>query len=102
MITPDLGFKVRFEIGSGPIDDIELWTHEFSEMSLMSLLGDNNQWISFIVEDVSGSSVRTYVRIPHIMVSLHTSSSVKYLDGSEKTLMPDEFASQILKWRDKE
>jgi len=98
--TPDLGFKVRFDIGSIPVDDIELWTHEFSEMSLMDLLGDD-RIINLIIEDVSGLLVLTPVSIPHIMVALHLSSSVLYLDGSEKTFMSDEFAFQILKWRDK-
>lgn len=101
MKTPDLGFKVRFDTGSAPVDDIELWTHEFSEMTLMGLLGDDCI-ISLMVEDVLGLSIRTSVSIPHIMVALHTSSSVLYLDGSEKTFKPDEFAFQILKWRDKE
>lgn len=90
----DLGFKMYFNAGLSPIEDIENWTHEFSEMSIMDLLEEDYS-IKIAIDDPSGESVITWFRIAHILVALHTSSSIQYLDGSETMLKPDEFMERI-------
>ncbi|GAH75722.1 unnamed protein product, partial [marine sediment metagenome] len=77
----DLGFNVLFDASLSPIEDIENWTHEFSEISIMDLL-EEDYGINFVIDDPSGEAMITRVRIAHIMVSLHTSSSILYSDGS--------------------
>lgn len=91
----DLGFDVCFDVVGFPVNSIDTWVHEFSEMSIADLL-EEDYGILVFVDDPSGESVITWFRIAHIMVSLHTSSSFLYLDGSEKLFTPDEFAFQIL------
>lgn len=99
MKVVDLGFNMCFDAVLSPIEDIEIWTHEFSEMSIMNLL-EEDYGINFVVDNPSPEKSGTaWVRIAHILVSLHTSSSIRYIDGSEKVFKPDEFTSQIPGWK---
>ena len=116
LCTPDVrkeqglmfvGFKVNekykiFGVDSEflPIDDINMWTHEFSEMTIHELTNGGNLPISMnIFPD------QILFRIHHLMVSLHTPSIIRIEDESGKTvqrrfLTPEEF-NNIINWNKK-
>lgn len=94
MKAVDLDFNVCFDAGLSPIEDIENWTHEFSEMSITDLL-EEDYGINIMIDTPSGESVITWVRIAHILAALHTSSSILYPEGSEKVFKPNEFISLL-------
>lgn len=97
--TVDLGFKVCFYLGLFPVDNIETWVHEFSEMSILDLLEEDHGVYIYVIDFPSGASTMIWFRIPHIMLALHTSSSLLYPDGIRIVFNPDEFAFQILGWK---
>jgi hypothetical protein len=81
-----------------PIDDLQMWTHEFSERTLHELTHGGCLPISITM--IPGS-IR--FRIHHLLVSLHTPSILRIVDDTGATLRrqvlaPDEFANMI-HWR---
>lgn len=97
-----VGFKVserykEFGVDSEflPIDDINMWTHEFSEMTIHELTSGGHLPISITI-----FPAQILFRIHHLMVSLHTPSIIRIEDESGKTvqrrfLTPEEFDKMI-------
>jgi len=84
-----------------PIDDIDMWTHEFSEMTVHQLTKGGLFPIS-----ISIFPNQIPFRIHHLMVSLHTPSIIRIEDENGKTLtrkvlFPDEF-DHMIKWKNTE
>jgi len=81
-----------------PIDDLQMWTHEFSERTLHELT--HGGCLPIAITMIPGS-IR--FRIHHLLVSLHTPSILRIVDETGATLRrqvldPDEFATMI-RWR---
>ena len=81
-----------------PIDDLQMWTHEFSERTLHELTHGGCLPIS--ITTIPGSIL---FRIHHLLVSLHTPSILRVVDENAVTLQrqvldPDAFAKMI-QWR---
>lgn len=83
-----------------PIDDFDMWTHEFSEMTIHQITGGGHLPIA-----ISIFPTQIPFRIHHLMVSLHTPSILRIEDEDGKTikrrlLAPEEFY-KLIKWRNK-
>jgi hypothetical protein len=81
-----------------PIDDIEMWTHEFSERTIHYQTNGGNFPIS-----ISIFPSQIPFRIHHLMVSLHTPSIIRIEDEDGNTverryLTPEEF-EKMINWR---
>lgn len=81
-----------------PIDDLQMWTHEFSERTLHELT--QGGCLPIAITTVPGSIL---FRIHHLLVSLHTPSILRVVDENGVTLRrqvlhPDEFAA-VIRWR---
>ena len=81
-----------------PIDDLQMWTHEFSERTLHELT--HGGCLPIAITTLPGSIL---FRIHHLMVSLHTPSIPRIVDETGATLrrlvlQPDAFADTIC-WR---
>jgi hypothetical protein len=81
-----------------PIDDVSMWTHEFSERTLHELT--HGGCLPIAITTLPGSIL---FRIHHLLVSLHTPSILRIVDESGATLrrqvlQPDEFAN-VIRWR---
>ncbi len=92
----DLGFGVDFGCSSFPLEDIETWVHEFSELAIFRLLKEEKCWgIILTIPQPSGKSTQTWVGVPHVMMALHTITAIIYTDGSTRIFTPNEFADEI-------
>jgi len=74
-----------------------MWTHEFSEMTIHEITNGGHLPISITI-----FPTQIPFRIHHLMVSLHTPSIIRFVDGNGKTikrkfLTPEEFDNMI-KW----
>jgi hypothetical protein len=81
-----------------PIDDVQMWTHEFSERTLHELT--HGGCLPIAITTLPGAIL---FRIHHLLVSLHTPSILRIVDESGTTLrrqvlQPEEFAD-VIRWR---
>lgn len=81
-----------------PIDDVDMWTHEFSERTVHRIISGGHLPIS-----ISIFPTQIPFRVHHLMVSLHTPSILRIEDENgvtirRKLLMPEEF-DRLIKWR---
>lgn len=81
-----------------PIDDVQMWTHEFSERTLHELT--QGGCLPIAIMTLPGSIL---FRIHHLLVSLHTPSILRIIDEQgitlrRQVLQPDEFAN-VIRWR---
>ncbi|UCH38287.1 MAG: hypothetical protein JSV76_03795 [Candidatus Bathyarchaeota archaeon] len=85
-ITPDLL----------PIDELDVWVHEFSERTVHLAIGDAMQITAILPITLSLIAQKCFFRVPHLMVSLHTISILRVEDIKGKidesfVLAPDTF-----------
>ena len=78
-----------------PIDDVDMWTHEFSEMTIHKIMKGGYLPIS-----ISIFPTQILFRIHHLMVSLHTPSIIRIEDENGNTvrrmlIAPEEFDKMI-------
>ena len=81
-----------------PIDDIDMWTHEFSERTIHEQVIGGHLPIS-----ISIFPTEIIFRVHHLMVSLHTPSIIRIEDEDGNTvkrrlLSPEEF-DRLIQWR---
>ena len=80
------------------IDDVDMWTHEFSERTIgQKIMG------GYLPISISIFPTQIPFRVHHLMVSLHTPSILRIEDEDgntlrRKILSPDEF-NKLIKWR---
>ena len=83
-----------------PIDDFNMWTHEFSERTIHELTNGGSFPIS-----ISFFPAQILFRVHHLMVSLHTPSIIRIEDENGNTvkrrLMASEEFNKLIKWRNK-
>jgi hypothetical protein len=89
-ITPDLL----------PIDELDVWVHEFSERAVHLAIGDAMQITAILPINLSLIAQKCFFRVPHLMVSLHTISILRVEDIKGKidesfVLTPDTFESLL-------
>jgi len=80
------------------IDDVDMWTHEFSERTIHEKINGGHLPIS-----ISIFPSQIPFRVHHLMVSLHTPSVLRIEDENGNTirrrfLAPEEF-DELIKWR---
>ena len=80
------------------IDDINMWTHEFSERTIHEITAGGHLPIS-----ISIFPTQIPFRIHHLMVSLHTTSILRIEDEdgntiSRRVMTPQEF-NKLINWR---
>ena len=81
-----------------PIDNITMWTHEFSEMTLHEIIKGGHLPIS-----ISIFPTKILFRVHHLMVSLHTPSILRIEDEkgntiSRRFIAPEEF-DKLINWK---
>ena len=82
-----------------PIDDLDMWTHEFSERTIHELTNGGLLPVSMSI-----FPNQIFFRIHHMMVSLHTPSIIRIEDQNGNTLRrklmkPEEFC-KLIKWHE--
>lgn len=80
--------KTRLLIPSNLIGNVDLWVHEFNEMSIFEVLPEN---LRFGGVTTTLRGVRQKTRITHISVSFHSLSCFR-----GKKLLPEEFDEEIV------
>lgn len=60
-----------------PVDEIDLWVHEFSEFALYTVLKRGQPNHMSIPISISIVPYKCMFRVQHLMVSLHTSSIIR-------------------------
>ena len=81
-----------------PIDVANMWTHEFSEMTIHEIIKGGHLPIS-----ISIFPTKILFRVHHLMVSLHTPSILRIEDENGNTvrrrlIAPEEF-DKLIKWK---
>jgi hypothetical protein len=83
-----------------PIDELDLWVHEFSEHAVHSAIVDEIHTITKLPITISLISQKCFFRVPHLMVSLHTLSILRVEDvtgtiDERFVLMPNAFETLL-------
>ncbi len=76
----------RFGLPMSNFEDINIWVHEFTEMSINNLLGDKNDPTLLFISGENGF----FIDFSHILTSLCCTSSVK-IDEQIIVVNSDEF-----------
>lgn len=83
-----------------PIDELDVWVHEFSERAVHSAIVDKINTITKLPVTISIIPQKCFFRVPHLMVSLHTLSILRVEDVNRTiderfVLMPDVFENLL-------
>jgi len=79
---------IAFPVKGTKMDDIDVWTHEFTEPTVMALvLGETQFLYSLEVELESKKYGSTTPMVWHVVVSLHTKSHRRVMENDKGVLM---------------
>jgi hypothetical protein len=84
-----------------PIDEIDVWVHEFSERAVHLAIVDEMRIITKIPIAISFIPRKSFFRVPHLLVSLHTISILRIKNIQETiderlVLTPDAFENLLI------
>ena len=85
-----------------PVDEVDLWVHEFSELSIHTALikiQPSTMKIPIAISIVPGQCL---FRVPHLMVSFHTRSVLRikrYFESDLRLVMTPEQFECVIKFR---
>jgi hypothetical protein len=85
-----------------PIDEVDLWVHEFSELSIHNALINIQPTSMKIPISISIVAGQCLFRVPHLMVSFHTHSVLRvkrYFEPDLRLVMTPEQFECVVKYR---
>lgn len=82
-----------------PVDEVDLWVHEFSEFALYNAIRQEQPDQMCIPISISIVSFKCMFRVQHLMASLHTSSIIRIKRNREPDLRivmnPEQFENIV-------